>query len=303
MHAHGGNVLEYRALVSHLEPDQPVYAFQAKGLNGEAVKDTSVEKMASAFLEELRAFQPEGPYFLGGFCLGGLLALEMAEQLTAAEQEVALLVVVQSIYPDAMRFKPSTSVFQRWWYRAGKRIDLELENLSAYGKAHAVDRCKQLWDLVRVRCAIAFNGKTGGEPAKSSRLSQLHIFETLGIEHKKAMLKYSPGHYRGDVVLFRASRQLSGLVADGDEYLGWKQVLHGNLDVCEVPGHQQNMLLEPKVARLAKELSPRLKAAQQRHQTYKIAQPLPVPVEDPAADVAAGTRGLDKTIARVGLRK
>jgi thioesterase domain-containing protein len=245
------------------------------------VKDTSVEKMASAFLEELRAFQPEGPYFLGGFCLGGLLALEMAEQLTAAGQEVALLVIIQSIYPDAMRFKPSTTVFQRWWYRTSKRIDLELENLSSSGKAHAVDRCKHLWDLVRVRSAIAFNGKIGGEPAKSSRLSQLHIFEALGIEHKKAMQKYSPGHYRGDVILFRASRQLSGLVADGDEYLGWKQVLHGSLDVCELPGHQQNLLLEPRVARLAKELSPRLKTAQQRHRADKVTQPLPIQWKTP----------------------
>jgi amino acid adenylation domain-containing protein len=281
MHAHGGNVLEYHALVHHLDPDQPVYAFQAKGLNGDAVKDTSVEKMAAAFIEELRAFQPEGPYYLGGFCLGGLLALEMALQLTAAGQEVALVAVIQSIYPASMQFKPSTSAIQRCWYRAAKRIDLELENFSSVGKDYAVERGKHLLNRVRVRIAMAFNGRTGREPLKSSPLSQLYIFETLGIEHKKAMQKYSPNHYQGDVALFRASKQLSGLIAEGDEYLGWKQVLHGKLEVCEVPGHQQNLLLEPNVSRLAQELSTQLKAAQKRHQANKITQSVALPWKGP----------------------
>jgi thioesterase domain-containing protein len=78
----------------------------------------------------------------------------------------------------------------------------------------------------------------------------------------KAMLKYVPRPYVGDVLLFRASKQLPGLIAD--EYLGWKRVLNGNLDVCEVPGRQQNLLLGPNVLQLAKELSARLNTAQQR---------------------------------------
>ena len=79
----------------------------------------------------------------------------------------------------------------------------------------------------------------------------------------KAMVKYVPRPYGGDVLLFRASKQLPGLVAD--KYLGWKCVLRGNLEVCEVPGRQQNLLLEPNVLQLAKELSSRLNTAQQRY--------------------------------------
>jgi thioesterase domain-containing protein len=90
-----------------------------------------------------------------------------------------------------------------------------------------------------------------------------YILEALAIEHERAAAKYVPRPYGGDVLLFRASNQLSGLMAD--EYLGWKRVLQGNLDVHEVPGHQQNVLLEPNVSRLAQELTTRLEAAQHRH--------------------------------------
>jgi amino acid adenylation domain-containing protein/FkbM family methyltransferase len=262
MHAHGGNVLEYHALANLLEPDQPVYAFQSRGLNGHIVKDLSLEEMASAYIEELRSFQPKGPYYLGGFCLGGLLALEAAQQLMAAGQEVALVVVIQSMHPDARRFKPTATLFHRWWYRTTKRINLEMENLSYRGMGYVAQRLRYAWDVVRAKAAIAFDNRTGKAPIDPSRLPAQYIFRAIGNENKKAMNKYVPRPYDGDVVLFRASKQLRGIIAD--EYLNWKQVLHGNLDVCEVPGHQQNLMLEPNVLRLAKELTDRLKVAQQR---------------------------------------
>ena len=187
MHAHGGNVLEYYPLVNRLEPDQPVYALQARGLDGHIVKDSSLEEMASAYLDELRSLQPEGPYFLGGFCFGGLLALEAARQLTAAGQEVALVVLIQSMHPDSMRFKPGTTAFHRWWYRATKRINLEAENLSYRGKGYIVERCRHLWNRARARTAIAFDNMTHKEPADPSRLPMNYVLEALGIEHQKAI--------------------------------------------------------------------------------------------------------------------
>jgi thioesterase domain-containing protein len=262
-HAHGGNVLEYYALAQNLEKDQPVYAFQAKGLNGELVENASVEGMAKAFVEELRQFQPKGPYFLGGFCLGGLLALEAAQQLTAAGQEVALVVMIQSMPPHATCFPPSSSLLQRWWYQAKKRISLEADNLSYGGKTYFLNRCRDAWDRAYARTAIAIDNYRGSRTADTSRLSRLYIFEALGIEHKKAMRKYVPRPYGGDTLVFRASKQLSGIVAD--DWLGWRRLLHGNLEICEVPGHQQNLMLEPNVRRLARELDARLKAAQHRY--------------------------------------
>jgi amino acid adenylation domain-containing protein len=270
MHAQGGNVLDYRPLVNRLESDQPVYAFQAQGLDGNLIKDATLEEMAADYVAELRSFQPEGPYFLGGFCLGGLLALEAAEQLTAAGEKVALVVMIQSIHPEAMNFKPNTPALKRWWYRMQMRASLELENLSNGREGNVSERLVHLWDVVRVRTSIAYRSMTGKGLYMPPELSELYCFEALAVEHKKAMDAYRPAPYGGDVLVFRASTQLAGLIAD--EHLGWDRTFHGKLEVVEVPGHRQNLMLEPNVSRLAKELSVRLKAAQQRYKKEARAQ-------------------------------
>jgi amino acid adenylation domain-containing protein/FkbM family methyltransferase len=263
MHAHGGNVLEYHTLANLLDPEQPVYALQGRGLDGIIPEELTIEKMASAYLGEIRGFQPEGPYFLAGFCFGGLLALEAAQQLTAAGQNVALLIFIQSTHPEAFRFKPDVPALHRWWYRMTKRINLERENRSHAGKGYVMERIRRIRDMAHARLAIALYNRTGKRPADPSRLPKLYIFEALQKEHGKALRKYVPRPYGGDVVLFRASKQLSGLVAD--EYLGWKPFFDGRFQVYEVPGHQQNLMQEPNVRALASALDGHLKAAQQRH--------------------------------------
>jgi amino acid adenylation domain-containing protein/FkbM family methyltransferase len=260
MHAHGGNVLEYHALANFLDPDQPVYALQARGLDGHIPQDLTLESMAAAYITELRNFQPEGPYFVGGFCFGGLLALEVAQQLEAAGQKVALVTLIQSMHPEAFRFRASVPRLKRWWYRMTKRVDLERENRAHNPDGYLVKRFRHAWDMTRAHVAIGLDSVTGRRSEDLSTLPKLYVFEALRIEHGKALQKYRPRSYRGDAVLFRASKQLQGLVAD--EFLGWKTVLDGSLEICEIPGHQQNLLLEPNVRRLANELMRRLDAAQ-----------------------------------------
>ena len=119
-----------------------------------------------------------------------------------------------------------------------------------------------MWDLGRARTAITLDNWRGKQHKDLSSRQMHYILEILAMEHGKVIKKYEPRPYRGDVLLFRASKQLSGLVAD--ESLGWKRILKGNLDVCEIPGHQQNLLREPNVLRLAKDLDNRMKAIQQR---------------------------------------
>jgi amino acid adenylation domain-containing protein len=258
MHSHGGNVLEYYPLVRCLPSDQPVYALQSRGLDGNIVQNLTLEEMAAAYISELRSLQPEGPYVLGGFCLGGFLALEAAQQLTAAGQEVALVVMIQSVHPDARRFRAGTTMIQRCWYSLAKRIDLEADNLSNRGKDYIVERCRYLGSRARAWAAITFDKMTGRRAADRSSLSTQYILEAVAIENGKALERYELRPYGGDVVIFRARKQLAGQLVD--EYLGWRGVLHGAVDVCEVPGHQQNLLLEPNVLLLGRELASRLEA-------------------------------------------
>jgi len=89
-----------------------------------------------------------------------------------------------------------------------------------------------------------------------------YILEALAVEHDKVYDRYQPSPYQGDVVFFRTEKQLPGLMADRS--LGWQELLGAKLEICNVPGHQQNVLIEPHVSRLAKELTVRLKAVQER---------------------------------------
>jgi thioesterase domain-containing protein len=198
---------------------------------------------------------------LGGFCFGGLLAIEAAQQLASTGQEVPLVILIQSMHPEAMRFKPTATLLQRCWFRATKRLSLELENLSYRGVGYLVERWRFALDRVSAKSAIALGQvKVEGE-TDLSHLPMYYILEALAIKHTKVAGKYVPRPYNGDVVLFRSKRQLHGLVAD--EYLGWKPLIHGDLDVCEIRGHQQNLLSEPNVILLATELGKRLATAQQ----------------------------------------
>src|SRR5207302_1967232 len=76
-----------------------VHAFLARGLEGETEPIASIESMAAHYIEDMRAEQPEGPYFIGGWSLGGLVAYEMAQQLKADQQEVGFLGLFDTAKP------------------------------------------------------------------------------------------------------------------------------------------------------------------------------------------------------------
>ncbi len=81
VHGLGGGVLGYRDLTSALGDDQPVYGLQAYGQDGENGYDLTIPAMATRYITAMRAYQPQGPYRIGGYCFGGVVAYEMACQL------------------------------------------------------------------------------------------------------------------------------------------------------------------------------------------------------------------------------
>ncbi len=101
VHPAGGTVFCYAHLARHLGPEQPVYGLQAQGLDGKQPPLESFEEMAARYVDEVRGVQPEGPYLLGGWSLGGLVALEMAQQLRASGQRVGLLALLDTHPPSA----------------------------------------------------------------------------------------------------------------------------------------------------------------------------------------------------------
>jgi thioesterase domain-containing protein/acyl carrier protein len=96
LHGVGGDVYGFLDLTQFLDPDQPAYGIQAVGLDGRLARHISVEDMASHYVQEIRSFQPVGPYYLSGYSMGGVIAYEVAQQLERGGQRVALLALLDS---------------------------------------------------------------------------------------------------------------------------------------------------------------------------------------------------------------
>ena len=259
VHSHGGNVLEYHPLADLLDGDQPVYGLQARGLNGEIAHGRSIEQIAGAYIEEIRMLQPRGPYFLGGFCFGGVVAYEAAQQLASSGESVALVAMIQTTNPIVIKAGAQGSI-RNWWNRAVKRVDLERSNLAHRGVGYLQQRFLRAVEVARARALVRFDSLKGNGHGRPIRKSVPYILEALGIEHDRAFDAYRPRPYAGRVVLFRASKQLPGLAEN--KTLGWDLILPDNLAVIEIPGHQQNLLAQPNVEVLAEELASALEASQ-----------------------------------------
>jgi amino acid adenylation domain-containing protein len=277
MHSHGGNILEYYPLAKLLDADQPVYALQARGLDGHILPNQSIETMAASYVGELRGLQPEGPYVLGGFCFGGMVALEAARQLAGAGQRVALVIMIQTAHPSCGPFRADAGFLHRWWHRLVMRLDLERQLMRQAGPGYIAERGLHVCSVARARAMIAFDRvvvRGGDRPVRSS---MAYILESLGIVHDRAYAQYTPRTYGGDVCIIRAASQFPALA--GDPWLGWKDTLEGPPELHEVPGHQQNMMVEPNVPLLAEVINSRLRALAPSGDAGK-------PLDDPIAALA-----------------
>ena len=114
VHPGDGDVLAYPVLARLLGPDQPSYALRARGIDDDRATPSSLPELAAEYVEAVREVQPYGPYALGGFCLGGPIAAEMANQLAAAGEETAALILLDPRFP-----RPGGLRYSAWL--AGRR--------------------------------------------------------------------------------------------------------------------------------------------------------------------------------------
>jgi amino acid adenylation domain-containing protein len=111
IHGAGLNILLYQSLTHHMSPDRPIYAFQAKGLDGTSEFSNNIEEMADDYLEEIIKVQPEGPYLLLGFSLGGFIAWDMAKKLTKQGLEVRFTGMIDSVSSMAKHIRSPFKLF------------------------------------------------------------------------------------------------------------------------------------------------------------------------------------------------
>ena len=239
---HGGDVFCYVPMLPYLNPDQPLLGVQPPGLEG-ADPIRSVPALAAYAVEQIRRYQPNGPYLIAGYCAGGTVAFEVARQLTDAEQEVGMLAILGSPHPATYRrgwttLRTIAHYAGRLRHHAGKALSGSV----ADGVAH-------VWGVLRRRLRPGNENSAAPLDATSATL-RVQRATLAGIR------AYRPGGYSGEVDLFLPSEEFA---TGGCRPRRWKKLAH----VVREHMHPEQctldeMLREPHVAGVAAMLERRL---------------------------------------------
>ncbi len=232
VHGLGGEIGQFYNLAAYLDADQPLYALQSP-----VDPSSEVPEIAARYLTEIRANRPSGPYLLGGYCLGGTIAFEMARQLEAAGERVDLVALVDSVAPGAVqrpREKPPKK-------SVGERVIGVLTRNPLETLRRAVRRLG-----IRIRewrnprpPSVTMDPDTG-EVTYRGLMPQ--AFHGAASRHLTATRAYEAGTLGAETWLFRTRSPRF------DPDLGWGRFVTGNLHLEWLEGPHPEVLKEPYLA-------------------------------------------------------
>jgi len=230
VHPVGGSGLAYLSLARHVEQVRPIYALQSRGLESDEPPRSTIEEMAAAYLAEVKAVQPGGPYLLGGWSLGGTVAFEMAGRLHDQGEPAAVL-MIDSWAPRGL---------------AGGAVVAEDVLLEWFRRDVA-----QVSELVS-----GMRGHDADVAAWSPALRRQFAVYGANI---RAVRSYVPRARPIRVALIRAATVADGFadhpafrnpLAD-DQALGWAPLTHQPVELRSSPGDHYTMLAADRIAALA----------------------------------------------------
>ena len=243
VHPGSGHVACYHALARHLGSEQPFFAFQSPGLEGGDGGPETIEGMAAAYLGELCAVQPEGPYHLAGWSMGGLVALEMARQLLEEGRKVALVALLDARAPEGSdREVDEIGLLAAFALHLGIPLD-RLPPLSE------VELRDSSWQPLAALHQLAQD--LGALPPDLGR-EDLERFWSVFRRNAEAVRRHVPRSYPRRAFLLAAEEEAADLAQDPT--LGWSQLV-ADLAIRAVPGGHFTMVDEPHVEQLARVLS------------------------------------------------
>jgi thioesterase domain-containing protein len=232
---HNGDVFCYRALAQHLGDDQPFFGLQPPGLDGHSEPLARVEDLAAYFAAQIRAFRPDGPYIIAGFCAGGTIAFELGRQLLQERAAISFLALFGSPYPTSYRLLPQLR----------QRIDFELERALKHTRALASlsfkGRRSYIAEKLRQRKA-RFDATPDPVLVLRARVEKLTM---------AAVRRYSPRHFAGRVSLFLPSKEW---LLSRDAPLGWRSVARSTEQYFGPDGCNGDRMLREPYARAFAEL-------------------------------------------------
>jgi thioesterase domain-containing protein len=277
VHGAGGHVVLFERLARRLGDDQPFYAFQARGLEGGQEPFTRIEDIAASYVEALLAANPRGPYCLGGYSMGGMVAFEMAQQLGTQGKAVSALVIV-----DVPAQNPRLRHLRRLadTLTASRGMSGEQALQLFLRLRHYVFRCRYVSRLTsrqRAEYVLRKLARSGGGTGRADARpdEELEVAAGAGDRengtydaarrriraiyalNERAFQAYIPRPYSGRVSLIRSARGYTGdpdKDYSPDPYLGWGRLIAGEIETYVVPGNHNEMIREPHVQVLARHL-------------------------------------------------
>lgn len=248
-HGIGSHAYMYQPLARELTDRVPVIGIQGVGLDGRHIPDCSLEEMVAGYVEKILQVQPEGPLYLAGFCAGGLVAYEAAQQLSRRGYRVACLFLIESgnftrrcqaKNPTALAKTTSglDSTSPRLW--VGR-----VKNRLGHRITHTLRRNLQHLHRISYRLNLAL-GRPIPPAARGTYVND---------RYSRIIFAHAPEPYTGDVIIFRSERN-----QHYDFALGWQGVIRGSMRVYEVPG-DHHIWKEEYVGAYAKIIHHRIEAA------------------------------------------
>jgi len=275
VHDGDGETLLYLDLARRMPSNLSVVGIEPHRIPGVPLAHTSIEEMSRFYVGEIRRIQPKGPYLLGGLCAGGVIAFEMASQLSRAYEHVELLALLETAAPGA-RKRPGIIARQRLdrlthtlaeasrsnrshlghvWTAFGE-ISRKLVNMLKWETMQRITR----WSVrARFRLLDYLHARDLPWPQFLPELSVRQILESAEAVYVPKPLPH------GSVVLVRARAGVQHDTARtddtafreiyADDTFGWRG-LTDKLVVIDVDGGHSSMLHEPFVQALASALTP-----------------------------------------------
>ncbi|MCP3142306.1 amino acid adenylation domain-containing protein [Pyxidicoccus xibeiensis] len=253
VHPIGGSALCYEPLSRHLGPEQPLYGLEAPGLDGTREPFPTLEAMAAAYLDVVLKTQPEGPYLLAGWSMGGLVVFEMARELLRRGKSVALVALIDSwvptLQPGASPVKlDDTLVLQGFALELSQMTGHEV-SLSSEELAPLSPDARRTLLFERARAANALPPGVGAETLRA----RLEVYRA----HAQAFRGYVPASdHPASIHLLRP--EAGALRAASGPLGGWDTVTRQVPRLIELPGDHYSVMVEPHVAELARQLAPLL---------------------------------------------
>jgi thioesterase domain-containing protein/acyl carrier protein len=245
---YGTSLLQFRDVSILLGPEQPVYGFEAKMPEPDQELE-SIPERAAHFIKEMRSLQPRGPYSLIGFCGGGYVAFEMAQQLSAEGQEVAFLGIVECPVPNHLiNWHGKVRLLaERVVWRVRHFLERGPKGIAQW----AAERFKSLAEMLhlRVKRILAL---LLGNPIPPLPAAHVDIYEKA----LRNVDRYYPASYDGRSVILIATDTwtFGGLSPSVDPRLGWCKLSKGGSDVRILPGDHLELLAPPTMYQFAEEL-------------------------------------------------